>query len=310
MADKMKCAQCGKRFKQANKKQVLCGDCLAKERAGRKKGPQLVPSSAASAYAQSGSPRRQDTETRPSGITIVQATPPPEIGDFGARARAEQRVRQAPERSPQSESAPPTPNPTATEPGPNPKQPMPPAQAAKAPKKATQPEKRDRRPRTTTPPFHLTDEDRAAIEQRYLELSQPVEFDGIRTQIAGELHVPKPVVKQVIHELRVRRQLPSWWELQGYKGSDEDLERIRQRYLPLLPIPPIGVHKQIATDLNMEAPQVYQAIRRLRAELKLPQYNAPESHSELNGEATPADERGNGVAAVSTTAGETHRPNA
>ncbi len=86
-------------------------------------------------------------------------------------------------------------------------------------------------------------------------------------------------MKQVVRELRARRQLPSWWELQAYKGSDEALERIRERYLPLLPVPPVGVHKQIASDLQMDAPQVYQAIRRLRAEMKLPQYNPPESHT-------------------------------
>jgi len=93
------------------------------------------------------------------------------------------------------------------------------------------------------------------------------------------LKTPKPVVKQVVRELRARRQLPSWWELQAYKGNDETLERIRERYLPLLPVPPIGVHKQIASDLQMDAPQVYQAIRRLRAEMKLPQYNHPDSHT-------------------------------
>jgi len=32
MSEKMRCARCGKRFKQTNKKQVFCADCLAKER--------------------------------------------------------------------------------------------------------------------------------------------------------------------------------------------------------------------------------------------------------------------------------------
>jgi hypothetical protein len=146
-------------------------------------------------------------------------------------------------------------------------------------KKAAPPEKRARPPRPAPKPYELTDEMRAAIEQRYLELSHPVEFDGIRTRIADELKTPKPVVKQVVRELRARRQLPSWWELQAYKGGDETLERIRERYLPLLPVPPIGAHKQIASDLQMDAPQVYQAIRRLRAEMKLPQYNPPDSHT-------------------------------
>jgi hypothetical protein len=151
------------------------------------------------------------------------------------------------------------------------------------------PAPQDKRVRTSRPapkPFQLTDELRTTIERRYLELSHPVEFDGIRTQIADELKVPKQVVKQVVRDLRATRQLPSWWELQAYKGSDETLERIRERYLPLLPVPPVGVHKQIANDLQMDAPQVYQAIRRLRAEMQLPQYNPPDLHTS---ETTPSE---------------------
>src|SRR6185312_1522426 len=100
------------------------------------------------------------------------------------------------------------------------------AKQARQPRSTTpQPERRVRQPRPA--PFQLTDEVRATIAHRYLDLAQPVEFDGIRTQIANELSVPKPVVKQVIQELRASRQLPSWWELQAYKGSDEELERVR-----------------------------------------------------------------------------------
>ena len=47
----------------------------------------------------------------------------------------------------------------------------------------------------------LTDELRQRIEARYLELANPVEFDGIRTQIAAELGAPKPVVRAVVREV-------------------------------------------------------------------------------------------------------------
>ena len=295
MSEKMKCARCGKRFKQANRKQVMCADCLAKERAARKSGAQLIPSSAGASRA-GRSPRASEAAAPSPSITIVQATPPPEHGAFGPQARhAEQRpsrpasethpaampsVSPAPQHQPQAVVNAPPPHrqaapTTPTKPGRMNGQPY----LNKQPAQTGQSEKRLRQPRQQTPAFQLTDELRAAIEQRYLELSQPVEFDGIRTQIAGELNVPKPTVKQVIRELRASRQLPSWWELQAYKGNDETLARIRERYLPLLPLPPIGVHKQIASDLGLDAPQVYQAIRRLRAELKLPQYNPPTSHA-------------------------------
>ena len=282
MSEKMRCAHCGKRFKQANKKQVLCADCLAKERLARKNAP-------AHAQAGSGVAARQGAGAPAPAITIVQATPPPEEAIFGSRARnAERHNAREPQRAPQPEAAPPT---ATTPPSAKLTPPQPPT------KKSAPPEKRARQTRPAPKPFELTDEMRATIEQRYLELSHPVEFDGIRTRIADEMKVPKPIVKQVVRELRARRQLPSWWELQAYKGSDETLERIRARYLPLLPVPPIGVHKRIANDLQIDAPQVYQAIRRLRAEMKLPQYNPPDSHTS---EATPSEITSVGSATAST----------
>jgi hypothetical protein len=127
--------------------------------------------------------------------------------------------------------------------------------------------------------FVLTDDLRVSIEIRYQELAQPVEFDGIRTRIAAELGIPKAAVKRTVADLRKRLQLPSWWELQSYTGSAADLERIRAAYLPYLPVPDVGVHKQLATQLGLDSGIVYQAIRRIRAEMRLPQYNPPEAHS-------------------------------
>jgi hypothetical protein len=125
-----------------------------------------------------------------------------------------------------------------------------------------------------------TPEQVAAIERRYLELANPTEYDGIRTQIARELQIPKTAVKKVVHALRMRLHMPSWWDLQGYHGSPEDLERIRQLYLPYLPVPPIGIHRIIAEQLHMSAGTVYQGIKAIRAEMNLPQYNPPELHAD------------------------------
>ena len=138
---------------------------------------------------------------------------------------------------------------------------------------------REKRPPTPpTPPFELTADVRARIEARYLELANPVEFDGIRTQIATELSIPKAAVKRAVHELRGRMQLPSWWELQSYSGTREDLERIRDAYMPHLPVPDVGIHTRLANDLDMDPRSVYQGIRRIRAEMRLPQYNPPAAH--------------------------------
>jgi hypothetical protein len=120
----------------------------------------------------------------------------------------------------------------------------------------------------------------AQVEARYEELATPTEYDGIRTQIAKELGIPKKAVKKIVKEYRDREHVPSWWELQTYKGSAEELEKIKAVYVPYLPIPPVGVHKKIAEELDMKPVDVYQAIKAIRLEMNLPQYNDPSFHEE------------------------------
>ncbi len=127
-------------------------------------------------------------------------------------------------------------------------------------------------------PFVPTPEQVTQVEERYIELSTPTEFDGIRTRIAQELGIPKKAVKKIVKELRDRQDIPSWWELQTYKGSAEELESIKKAYLPLLPVPSVGVHKEIADQLDLKAGVVYQAIKAIRLEMNLPQYNDPTLH--------------------------------
>jgi len=120
----------------------------------------------------------------------------------------------------------------------------------------------------------------AQVELRYTELAAPSEFDGIRTQIAKELSIPKKAVKKIVKEFRDRQHIPSWWEVQTYKGSTEELEKIKALYEPFLPVPPVGVHKQLAEQLNFKPGEVYQAIKTIRQEMNLPQYNDPAMHEE------------------------------
>jgi predicted nucleic acid-binding Zn-ribbon protein len=280
---KMKCARCGKHFKSAQAKQILCPDCEARERRLR--------------AANKAAPAQP---TRPAPAAPVAA---PRVVGPGASILV-----------PGAVSASATPREAAQAVGPAPShpaehrqpsgQPAPrPAEGEKAAKHTTQKaakppraEKaaRPREPRPPTPPFELTDDLRARIESRYLELAQPIEFDGIRTQIAGELSIPKAAVKRAVQELRVRMQLPSWWDLRAYTGSEEDLARIKSAYGPLLPVPEVGVHKKIAAELDLNPAVVYQGIRRIRAEMQLPQYNPPELHPEMptRQSAAPADSAG------------------
>jgi len=127
-------------------------------------------------------------------------------------------------------------------------------------------------------PFKPTPEQVAQVEARYLELAIPAEFDGIRTQISKELDLPKKAVKQIVKELRERQEIPSWWDMQTYKGDSEELAKIKAVYEPLLPLPEIGIHKKIAEELSLQPGSVYQAIKLIRQEMNLPQYNDPALH--------------------------------
>jgi hypothetical protein len=113
-------------------------------------------------------------------------------------------------------------------------------------------------------------------------LAVPAEFDGIRTKIAAELGAPKPAVRMVVRDLRARRGTPSWWEVQSISGSAAELERIKAAYTPYLPLPPVGVHRKIAESLGLEPRTVYRGIRKIRAQIGLPQYNPPEAHPEAH----------------------------
>lgn len=149
---------------------------------------------------------------------------------------------------------------------------------AKAAPKPPGPPKPKREKIPPPQPFTATLEQIKQVEERYLELANPSEFDGIRTQVAKELSIPKIAVKKIIKELRDRQGIPSWWELQTYKGTPEELEKIKQLYVPLLPVPPVGVHKKLAEQLELKAGTVYQAIKLIRSEMDLPQYNDPTLH--------------------------------
>jgi hypothetical protein len=125
-----------------------------------------------------------------------------------------------------------------------------------------------------------TPEQVAQIEARYAELAVPQEFDGIRTQIAQELSIPKKAVKKVVQAYRTSHDMPSWWETQSYKGDSEELAKIKAAYEPYLPVPPVGIHKKIAEELSLKAGEVYQAIKTIRLEMNLPQFNDPVVHAE------------------------------
>src|SRR5690348_9660722 len=257
---KMRCARCGKPFKSSNARQTLCPECEVKERAARA-AVKNAPKPAAVAAAPVSAPKIVGPGAGILDPRLAVAAPAPAPAPV---THAPQPARAGAERHAEPKAAGRPASPGA--PAGRPQEKRPPREPKKRP------------PKPATQPFELTDDLRAKVEARYLELAQPVEYDGIRSKIATELSLPKAAVKKAVLELRKRMQMPSWWELQAYTGAPEELERIRAAYMPHLPVPLVGVHKQIATDLGLDASAVYQGIRRIRAELRLPQYNPPDLH--------------------------------
>jgi hypothetical protein len=286
---KIRCARCGTSFRSASAKQTLCAKCEA--RARQERAANSTAAKPAVAPVTRIAPKIVGPGASilvPGAQTTASAAPTPTTGvvDFAARAAHTER-RAHPGRHDGHEGQPARAGADAAT---TPAKPM--AQfpdgkhgdGAHAPRSEKTAQERKPRepkpPRQPQPSVELTDELRGRIEVRYLELARPVEYDGIRTRIATELSVPKTLVKRAVLDYRQREQMPSWWELQAYTGSAEDLERVRRAYEPHLPVPAVGVHKQIAGELGLEPVVVYQGIKRIRAELRLPQYNPPAAHED------------------------------
>jgi hypothetical protein len=266
---KMRCAKCNKSFKSVSPKHTLCPECETKERmaraATRVTGPKPVATPVKT---------QQPTIVGPGasilvpGLALGNQPSTPEHLSHTVRPH-DPMERRHPSYSTGSAEG-------AGQSG---------EHLPKVTRDSRQATRDSKQPRVGQVPSEaspsatvVSNELRTRIEERYQELAQPVEFDGIRTQIAIELGVPKPVVKRTVAQLRQRLNLPSWWELQSYSGTTSDLERIRTAYMPYLPVPEVGIHKRLAIELGLDAGLVYQGIHRVRAEMHLPQYNPPEAH--------------------------------
>ena len=306
----MRCASCGAMFKPVKSSQTKCERCEKREREQRAAakhsgGPGQKPTATAPQPVRISGPAASLLGASPPASPGAAQEPPPEPTTYGMaawrdeeRREREQRERERREREQrqrmeresiereQARERPAHGHSDSHHPQPQGARP----QGKPRPPRAERPPQPPKPPRAVPPRIELTDDLRATIEARYLELAQPVEFDGIRTQIATELSVPKALVKKAVADLRKRMALPSWWELQAYTGPEVELERIRAAYVPLLPVPEVGVHKTLSERLGMDPRTVYQGIRRIRAEMRLPQYNPPELHEGRPGasEATPA----------------------
>jgi hypothetical protein len=258
---KVKCASCGKVFAPSNMKQTLCPDCEKAQRAAR--AQRRVEAAAPAQTQRPSAPLIQGpgaSMLRPDTAQFEAAADTPPAAEEHALARAPSETRHELPQQPAARA-----NPPATK---------------RTGRNGARGQHKAKRQRVEPAPFMLTDEVRQQIEERYLTLANPVEFDGIRTHIATELGIPKSAVREVVREVRRRHDMLSWWEAQGFSGSSADLERIKAAYKPYLPLPPVGIHREIAESLSLEPRMVYRGIRKIRAQMGLPQYNAFEKRPE------------------------------
>lgn len=240
---KLKCASCGTWFKASGYKRTLCASCFAKAARAR---------------------------------TVAKSQPLPAMATPAARAPASATSAGSPAAAP-----PLAPAPRALDGSPR----TAPDAAARAPDSVSTRARFPSAPGVTPPPrppkasrdpLVPTLDQIAAIERRYTELAQPSEFDGIRSKIAEELRMPRAVVKRVVKDYRERLHLPSWWDVSHQPLTAAQIELVRDRYVPLLPLPPIGVHHRLAAELGFNGWAVYQAIGQIRQQLGLARYNERE----------------------------------
>jgi hypothetical protein len=277
---KVRCSVCGRPFKTPSAKKTVCPACEAEAK------------------------RAKHQAERPQVETAVAGTASSVDVRAALRAAQENQGQYGAYRPPASTAAPPAAAPPAESPlagkagsktlvlG---RRPGPSAEGKPRPRREAQP--RPPKPRTPKPrilqkPFEPSPDQATAIRERYLALARP-EFDGIRHQIATEMGIPLRAVKNVIMKAREDEQVQSWWERTGGAISAEDMERIKSLYVPYLPDPEVGVHKQIASQLHLTNTSVYLAIGRIRTDMQLPRY--------LPREGMPADADG---AIVSSAEGE------
>lgn len=284
---KMRCARCGKTFKPANPRLILCDQCDARARTERTVAKAAPQKPASSAPVETRAPKvvGPGAAILVPGLALPHETSQPPDVFSGRREHESRHGRSDASHGAHSDGHRPAVRDTARNGAPA----GVPAhgerhhdheKATPAPQPGVDGKMHEaRQKRAVVSPFVLTEEMRDRIEKRYTELAQPTEFDGIRTQIARELNIPKALVKRAILELRQRTHTLSWWEVQAFTGATSDLERVRAAYVPLLPIPPVGVHKLLAQQLHLSPEVVYLGIKRIRADMHLPQFNPPELHA-------------------------------
>jgi hypothetical protein len=250
---KIRCGVCGKSFKTPSAKKTVCPSCDAEAKRARH---------------QQAPVQEQRPAAVPATVDVraVLRAGQENKGEFGAyKAPAPPPALAPAEGSPAAHKhGPAHPAPRAGH------HPHPDRAAKPGPRVARAP--RVPKPRIVRQPFEATPEQIEAIRARYLELAQP-EFDGIRHKIATELGIPLKAVKAAVKELREEKAIASWWDSGQHEPNPEQIEQVRALYLPLLPEPEIGVHKQIAKELKLANTSVYLAIGHIRQELALPQYN-------------------------------------
>ncbi len=101
---------------------------------------------------------------------------------------------------------------------------------------------------------------------------QPAAVDPVAPPEGSTVDVAATVTSTAA-PTQVPRGNVAWLKVHHVNITDEEFGQIRDMYLKVLPLPPIGIHKEFAKSLGMPNLKVYRTIRRIRSVLELPTYN-------------------------------------
>ena len=156
--------------------------------------------------------------------------------------------------------------------------------------------RKPQRPQKQAKPLLVTKEQLETIEALYKTML-PLPNPDAHEVIGAKMELEPRKVFFGINLVRQKLMLPKLpYPKRKLAISEDQMLAIKSLYEPLLPLPPIGCHKIIATQLRMDEWRVHVGIGLIRAQMGLERWNqdrpdAPEEFKNQKAEETVAEEK-------------------
>lgn len=156
--------------------------------------------------------------------------------------------------------------------------------------------RKPQRPQKPAKPLLVTKEQLETIEALYKTML-PLPNPDAHEVIGAKMELEPRKVFFGINLVRQKLMLPKLpYPKRKLAISEDQMLAIKSLYEPLLPLPPIGCHKIIATQLRMDEWRVHVGIGLIRAQMGLERWNqdrpdAPEEYKKQKAEETVVEEK-------------------